>query len=177
MSIAYQLAPLEPELDTFDGILDHIVLLVNQCMSSKAVPNTSCISRANSDGSPFLFVIRNETIHEVKVFKKTTFSKMFDELIGLLRTHHRDIPVNLSSPTLISLYKDLLAHVGSVSKIADDIMLSYGGSMFPMFPPCVGYVLNRQHESLFCVQPREMYEINDEVFSQYVSRVLREHFG
>lgn len=171
MSISYQLTPSEPALDSFDDILDQIVLLINQCMSQHE--STAHTSRQ----SPFLFVIRDDRVHEVLVLKKDVFAKMFDELIALLHTHYKALPVNLASPTLKSLYQELLEHVGSAMKIAEDVMLNHGGSMFPMFPSCVGYVLTRQHESLFCVQPSEMYEIDDEVFRQYVLQVMREHFN
>lgn len=164
-NISYQLVPDESCTDSFDAVLDRIVYLLNTYMSENQIVN-----------SPFLFVIRGNAIHSVKILKKELFANIFEELILQLNLHYKTIPVNLTIQSLIDLYQDLLQNVGSAASIANDIMLEQGGSTFPMFPPCIGYVLARQHENLFCVQPSEMYEIDDNAFKKYILTTLNNRF-
>lgn len=73
-----------------------------------------------------------------------TFSSLFSEYVERIRQLEDCISINFSNIENEKLFNTIF----NIPELKHNVMLHYGGNVFSMFPPCVGYVYETKNETL-----------------------------
>lgn len=107
------------------------------------ITRTEALLPIHSLALKYEFNPSGELIH-VTVNDAQTFNSLFSTLIETIKRLEDCISIAFSN----SENENLLNALFNISELKRNTMLYYGGNMFSMFPPCVGYVYNTKNYTL-----------------------------
>ena len=149
----------------FNYIIDSVVLelfnMIKQVYADSSTQNLLPLDfEFDTNGN-----LQNVTISDVSLF-----NKHFESKINILQKYNQLVKLTYKSEYI----KYILDFVDDINLFKRDIMKTFGGNLFPMFPECVGYIYNLYSISLLKFEPHEFFMIDECIILKYIKQKLNQ---
>lgn len=153
------------DFEYFNYIIDSVVLelfnMIKQVYADSSTQNLLPLDfEFDTNGN-----LQNVTISDVSLF-----NKHFESKINILQKYNQLVKLTYKSEYI----KYILDFVDDINLFKRDIMKTFGGNLFPMFPECVGYIYNLYSISLLKFEPHEFFMIDECIILKYIKQKLNQ---
>ena len=149
------------DFEYFNYIIDSVVLELFNMIKQVNVDNRI----QNSLPLEFEFDT-NGNLQNVTIGDASLFNKHFESKINILQKYNQLVKLTYKSEYI----KYILDFVDNINLFKRDVMKTFGGNLFPMFPECVGYIYNLYSMSLLKFEPHEFFMIDECVILKYIKQ-------
>lgn len=153
------------DFEYFNYIIDSVVLELFNMIKQVNVDNQA----QNSLPLDFEFDT-NGNLQNVTISDVNLFNKHFESKINILQKYNQLVKLTYKSEYI----KYILDFVDDINLFKRDIMKTFGGNLFPMFPECVGYIYNLYSISLLKFEPHEFFMIDECIILKYIKQKLNQ---
>lgn len=154
------------ESEYFNYIIDSVVLELFNKIKQVYVDS----STENSENSLHFDFDSNGNLQNVIIKDVNLFNKHFGSKINILQKYNQLVKLTYISEHI----KYILDFVDDINLFKRDIMKTFGGNLFPMFPECVGYIYNLYSMSLLKFEPHEFFMIDESIILKYIKQKLNQ---